>query len=330
MKKSLLLAALALPAVCACAESNSGSVAAEPQASAPAKVYFTRDISPEGLLKAYHALGVTPEGRVAVKISTGESDKTHRLSPELIGPLVKEVKGTIVECNTAYPGNRLHTADHLKLIHRHGYDSIAPVDIMDSDGDMKIAVKDTTWIKYDLVGKHLADYDYLINLAHFKGHQMGGFGGVLKNQSIGVASGRGKVYIHTSGNSDRIGDWNNPAGQDAFVESMASAAQGVHDFFKGNAIYIDVMNNMSIDCDCNANPAAPLLKDMGIMVSLDPVALDKAATDMVFSHQSREGDDAKPLIDRINKMHGLHIIETAAKNGLGTTDYELIDLDRTK
>lgn len=328
-KFSLLLAALALPGMMACAKGNSEAVAPA-DSQTPSKVYFTRDISPEGLLKAYHALGVKPEGRVAVKISTGESAKTNQLSPALIGPFVKEVNGTIVECNTAYPGNRMHTADHLKLIHEHGYDSIAKVDIMDADGDMKIPVKDTTWIKYDLVGKNLANYDYLVNLAHFKGHQMGGFGGVLKNQSIGVASSRGKVYIHTSGNSDKLGDWNNPAGQDAFVESMASAAQGVHDYFKGKAIYIDVMNNMSIDCDCNANPAAPVLKDMGIMVSLDPVALDKAATDMVFKHSSKEGDDAQPLIDRINKMHGLHIIETAAKNGLGTTNYELIDLDRTK
>ena len=291
--RNLLIAGAAVVALGSCATTSSKVEAAEEAApDAAAKVYFTRDISPEGLMRVYQALGVKPEGRVAVKISTGESNKTHHLSPTLIGPLVKEVNGTIVECNTAYPGNRMNTADHLKTIHEHGYDTIARVDIMDSEGDMEIPVQDTTWIKHDIVGKHLANYDYLVNLAHFKGHQMGGFGGVLKNQSIGVASSRGKVYIHTNGTSHELGQWGNPGGQDAFVESMAAAAQGVHDYFKGKAIYIDVMNNMSIDCDCNGNPAAPELKDMGIMVSLDPVALDKAATDMVFQHKSVEGDNA--------------------------------------
>lgn len=295
----------------------------------PAKVYFTKDISPEGLLKAFHALGVKPEGRVAVKISTGESKESNQLSPQLIAPLVNEVKGTIVECNTAYPGNRNTTEKHWKTIKEHGYLDIANVDIMDAEGNMNIPVRDTTWIKYDIVGKHIANYDFLINLAHFKGHQMGGFGGVLKNQSIGVASADGKSYIHTAGHHKTVeeGPWENPHGQDAFIESMAAAAQAVHDFFKGKAVYINVMNNMSIDCDCNGHPAKPLLKDMGIMISLDPVALDKAATDMVFSHESAPGDDSQPLINRIKQMHGLHIIGHAAKIGLGTTDYELINID---
>lgn len=295
-----------------------------------ATVYFTSDISPEGLVKVYRALGKTPEGRVAVKISTGESQKSHQLSPELIAPLVKEVGGTLVECNTAYPGNRMHTEDHLKAIHQRGYDRIAKVDIMDSDGNLDIPVRDTTHIKFDRVGSHLANYDYMINLAHFKGHQMGGFGGVLKNASIGVASSDGKAYIHTSGHHKTVaeGPWENPKGQDAFLESMAAAAQGVHDYFNGKVLYIDVMNNLSVDCDCNGNPAAPEMKNIGILASTDPVALDKACLDLVFNHRDSVGDNSDPLKARIRELHGTHIVEHAEKIGLGTTEYELIDIDK--
>lgn len=323
--KIILAAALCLAATACAAQPKQAATAN----NEPAKVYFTKDISPKGLLKVYHALGVKPEGRVAVKISTGESQESNQLSPALIAPLVKEVNGTLVECNTAYPGNRFKTEDHLKAIAERGYDKIAPVDIMDAEGSIEIPVKDTRWIPYDLVGSHLANYDYLVNLAHFKGHAMGGFGGVLKNQSIGIASADGKSLIHTAGNHKTVeeGPWDNPHGQDAFIESMAAAAQGVHDYFKGNAVYIDVMNNMSIDCDCNGHPAKPVLKDMGILVSLDPVALDKAATDMVFSHKSEPGDDSQPLINRIKEKHGLHILDHAEAIGLGTTDYTLISVD---
>lgn len=295
-----------------------------------AKVYYTKDITPESLVKIYEALGVPAQGKVAVKISTGESAESYNLSPDLIKDLVQKVNGTLVEANTAYPGNRNTTEAHLKAIEERGYNKIAEVDIMDSEGTINIPVNDTTWIHYDIVGSHLPNYDFMINLAHFKGHQMGGFGGVLKNASIGVASTEGKTYIHSAGRTqDMEHFWEYVDNQDGFLESMASAAQGVHNYFKQpgkDIVYIDVMNNMSIDCDCNGHPQAPVLKDMGIMASTDPVALDKAAIDMVFQHESVEGDDAAPFIERVKQMHGTHIIDHAEKIGLGTTNYELIEI----
>lgn len=299
-----------------------------------AVVYFTEEISPSSLVRIYEALGVKAEGRVAVKISTGEAGGHHYLHPELIGDLVHEVNGTIVECNTAYPGKRNTTAAHWKVIEDHGFTSIAPVDIMDEEGDMVIPVVDSTWICYDKVGSHLANYDFMINLAHFKGHAMGGYGGVLKNASIGVASASGKAYIHSAGKTENTlamwvqlpKGWNKaPENNDPFIESMASAAQAVHNYFKtrGDIIYINVMNNLSIDCDCDSNPAAPLLKDRGIMASTDPVALDKACLDLVFGITPSEGDDNAPLIERINARHGTHIVDHAEKIGLGTTAYKI-------
>lgn len=297
-------------------------------ASAQSKVYFTKEITPESLVKIYKALGKEAKGRVAVKISTGEAGGHNYLKPELIGNLVKTVNGTIVECNTAYAGSRNTSAAHWKTIREHGFDKIAKVDIMDEQGDMRIPVRDTTHIKYDIVGNHLANYDFMINLAHFKGHAMGGFGGVLKNASIGVASSNGKTYIHTAGKAQSPDElWNNLPAQDYFLESMAAAAQGVHDYMKGNVLYINVLNNMSVDCDCDSHPADPVLKDMGIAASLDPVALDKACLDMVFNHKSTEGDDAQPLIERINRQHGTHIVDYAEQIGLGSKAYTLIDID---
>jgi len=296
---------------------------------AQSKVYFTREISPESLVKIYKALGVEAKGRVAVKISTGEGGNNHYLKPTLIRNLVDEVHGTIVECNTAYGGTRNSTAAHWKTIHEHGFDSIFVVDLMDEFGEMKIPVRDHRHLKYDIVGDHLARYTFLINLAHFKGHAMGGYGGVLKNQSIGVASSSGKAYIHSSGYTADVSDaWNHIEDQDGFLESMAAAAQGVHDYFSGNVIYINVMNNMSVDCDCDGNPAKPELQDMGIMASLDPVALDKACVDKVFNHKAKRGDNNQPLIERINSRHGLHTIEHAEKIGLGSTNYQIVDIDK--
>lgn len=295
---------------------------------AQSKVYFTRDITPEALVRIYKALGKEAKGRVAVKISTGEAGGHNYLKPELIRNLVDEVGGTIVECNTAYAGSRNTSAAHWETIRQHGFDKIAKVDIMDEHGDMRIPVKDTTHIKYDIVGASLANYDFMVNLAHFKGHAMGGFGGVLKNQSIGVASSAGKTYIHTAGKVQSPDElWNNLPAQDYFLESMAAAAQAVADYFKGNILYINVMNNLSVDCDCDSSPDEPKLKDMGIMASLDPVALDKACLDMVFNHKSTEGDDAKPLIERINRQHGTHIVDYAEKIGLGSTAYVVVDID---
>lgn len=292
-----------------------------------ATVYFTEDISPEGLVRVFESLGVEPKGKVAVKISTGESSKSNHLSPELIKDLVQKVDGTLVECNTLYKGSRGDTESHYKAIAERGYDKIAPVEIMDGADTIHIAVKDNKWIHYDIVGATLPNYDFMINLAHFKGHQMGGFGGVLKNASIGVASASGKAYIHSAGQTES--GWGHPD-QDAFLESMAAAAQGVHDFFKQpgkDIVYINVMNNMSIDCDCNGNPAAPEMKNIGILASTDPVALDKACLDLVFGHTSAEGDNSEPLKARINEMHGTHTVDYAEEIGLGTTHYKLVKID---
>ena len=276
-----------------------------------ATVYMTTDISPEGLVRIYEALGVEAHGRVAVKISTGESSKSNHLRPELIKNLVQKVNGTLVECNTAYGGNRSSTEKHRQAIAERGYNDIATVDIMDEEGEIQLPVKDTKHLQYDIV----------------KGHAMGGFGGVLKNQSIGVASSAGKLYIHSAGKSQK--HWT-IANQDNFLESMAAAAQAVHDYFKQDGkdiIYINVMNNMSVDCDCDGHPAAPRIKDIGILVSTDPVALDQACLDLVFNHVSSNGDDAKPLQDRINKKHGTHTVEYAEQIGLGTRKYTIVSID---
>lgn len=293
---------------------------------AQSNVYFTSEISPEALVKIYQALGVEAKGKVAVKISTGESIRSNHLSPDLIKDLVKTVDGTLVECNTAYWGNRNNTEAHLKAIEERGYNEIADVDIMDSEGEITIPVSDSKWLDYDLVGSHIDNYDFMINLAHFKGHAMGGFGGVLKNASIGVASSKGKSYIHSAGNKTS----GSGSDQDSFLESMAAAAQAVHNYFKRDGkdiVYINVMNNMSIDCDCDGNPHAPELKDMGILASTDPVALDRACLDLVFNHESISGDNASALIKRIESLHGTHTVEYAEEIGLGSQSYNLINLD---
>ena len=298
-------------------------------AQKPSKVYVTRDISPESLVKIYKALGRKAKGRVAVKISTGEENNPNSLSPVLIKDLVKLVNGTLVECGTAYGGARGTVESHRRVIHKHGYDSIATVDLMDEEGEYKIPVRDTKWIKYDIVGNHLKNYDFMINLAHFKGHPMGGLGGVIKNQSIGVASQNGKANIHTAGYQEKVeGMWNHVDNQDGFLESMAAAAQGVADVFGKNIIYISVMNNMSVDCDCVDKPEAVKLKDYGILASLDPVALDQACVDIVFNMTPSEGNDNRPLIERINKQHGIHTIEHAEAIGFGSRKYKLVSIDK--
>ena len=297
--------------------------------SEPAKVYFTSEITPESLMAIFNALGVAPEGNVAVKISTGESAQSNHLRPEFIGKLVKEVKGNIVECNTAYGGNRSNTADHRRAIEERGYGEIAIVDILDEEGEMALPMQDTRWFPENLVGSHLANYDFLINLAHFKGHAMGGFGGVLKNQSIGIATPDGKARIHTAGAYSDTGNvFRNPYGQDAFLESMAGAAQSVHNYFKGKKgiVYINVMNNLSVDCDCDGHPHAPEMKDIGILASLDPVALDKACLDLVYNHEPTSDDNNAPLVQRIDSRHGTHTVDYAERIGLGTKNYELIDI----
>ena len=298
-------------------------------AMAQSKVYVTRDISPESLIKIYEALGRKAKGRVAVKVSTGEAGNPNYLQPSLIGPLVKKVKGTIVECNTAYGGRRSSAEEHMRVAEEHGFTKIAKVDIMDAKGEFRIPVRDTTNIKYNLVGTGLKDYNFMINLAHFKGHPMGGLGGVIKNQSIGVASANGKAYIHTAGYQDKVeGMWAHTKNQDGFLESMAAAAQAVADYFGDKILYISVMNNMSVDCDCVSKPEAPALKDYGILASLDPVALDQACVDIIFNMTASEGNDNAPLKERISSRHGTHTIEHAEKIGLGSRKYQLISIDK--
>lgn len=328
MKIKLL--SLAMLALVSCKAQDKQQLYTDAGQGEPSVVYMTQDISPESLVRIYDALGKQATGRVAVKISTGESGGHNYLQPKLIAPLVDKVKGTIVECNTAYGGSRAGSEKHWQTIREHGFLDIAKVDIMDEEGDFTIPVQDTKWIKYDRVGTHLKNYDFMINLAHFKGHAMGGFGGVLKNQSIGVASSSGKAYIHSAGVTEDVRNmWSHTGNQDGFLESMAAAAQAVHNYF-GNGeriLYINVVNNLSVDCDCDSHPAAPEMNDIGILASTDPVALDQACVDLVFNYNSKKGDDAAALIQRINSRHGIHILERAAEIGFGSRKYTIVSID---
>lgn len=293
-------------------------------ASAAPAVYFTKDISPAGLMAVYNKLGREASGKVAVKLSTGEAGNTHYLSPALIGELVKKVNGTIVECNTAYGGSRASTALHRQVIEDHGFNAIAKVDIMDEEGDIELPVtgKGVKHLKFDAVGSHFKDYDFVLVLTHFKGHAMGGFGGAIKNISIGIASSRGKVIIHTAGTRESGSIWYDK--QDDFLESMAEAAKAVSDSL-GNGqriMYISVMNHLSVDCDCDGNPAAPDMHDIGILGSLDPVALDQACVDLVY-----KAPDGASLIKRMESRHGIHTLEHAAEIGLGSRAYDLVNID---
>ena len=285
-----------------------------------ATVYMTKDISPTGLLKAYEALGRKASGKVAVKISSGEPGGLNYLKPELIGPFVYEVKGTIVENNVAYPSPRGHTATHHQVMVDHGFTAIAPVDILDEEGEIQLPIKGGKHLPYDIVGSHFANYTFLVNLAHFKGHIMGGFGGVLKNQSIGVASTSGKSWIHSAGTQLTGLEFNWP--QDPFLESMAEAAKGVADACGENILYIDIMNNISVDCDCDPHAAPPCMKDIGILSSLDPVSLDQAAMDLIY-----KAPDGARLIERMEWKHAVHILEHGEAIGLGSRKYEIVDLD---
>lgn len=285
-----------------------------------AKVYFSKEISSESLVRIYEKLGIKLDGKVAVKISTGEPGGNNYLKPELIKDLVKKINGVIVECNTAYEGRRNTTEEHLKVVKEHGFTDIADVDIMDSEGDMEINVVGGKHLKLNYVGKNLVNYDSMLVLSHFKGHVMGGFGGALKNMSIGVASSRGKAWIHSAGIS--FNDfWNTP--QEDFIESMAEADKSVVDYMKGNIIYINVMNNLSVDCDCDSNPEDPCMKDIGILASVDPVAIDKACLDLIYSSLD---DGRGRMLERIETKKGAHIISYAVKLGIGSSDYELISI----
>lgn len=332
MKKTMRLFALLTAGALMCGACGNKTAKAEETEvdSTKTTVFLTKEISPEALVKIYKALGRKATGRVAVKISTGESGNPNYLKPELIKLLMDEVQGTIVECNTAYDGKRNTFEDHWQTIRDHGFLPTFNVDLMDEEGESNIPVQDTTHIKYDIVGSHLQNYDFMINLAHFKGHPMGGLGGVLKNASIGVASANGKAYIHTAGYQQVVeGLWKHVEDQDGFLESMAAAAQAVHNYFDGGkkVIYISVMNNMTVDCDCVATPEPVKLKDYGILASLDPVALDQACVDIIMGMTPSEDNDNQPLIERINRQHGTHTIDHAEKIGLGSKQYNLVNID---
>lgn len=284
------------------------------------KVYFSKSITPDMLIKMYKVLGRELCGKVAVKVHSGEPGGHHFIQPQFMKGLVDLLKGTIVECNTAYEGRRNTTEKHLKAIEEHGFTKIAPVDIMDSEGEIALKVDGAKQIKVNYVGSHLLNYNSMLVLSHFKGHLMGGFGGALKNMSIGIASSHGKAYIHGAGNTDKL--WSCP--QDKFLESMADADKSVMDFMKGNIVFINVMKDLSIDCDCDSHPAKPEMADIGILSSLDPVALDQACVDLIYASPDK---GKASLIKRMEEKHGVHILETAEDLGVGTRKYELIEID---
>ena len=287
------------------------------------KVYMFKEISPENLVKIYEALGREATGKVAVKLSTGEPGGHNFLQPALIKDLVQKVKGTIVECNTAYGGGRADTENHLKAAKDHGFTAIAPVDIMDAEGEVALPVKGGKHLKEDFVGSHYLNYDFTIVLSHFKGHAMGGFGGAIKNISIGIASSAGKAWIHSAGKT-KVNPCGNLPPQDDFLESMAEAAKAIVDHCGDKILYISVANNLSVDCDCDSSPEDPKMGDIGILASLDPIALDKACTDLV---RASEDHGKIHLIERIDSRNGMHTLEYGEKIGLGSQKYELVKLD---
>ena len=284
------------------------------------KVYFTKDITPNAVLKLYKYLGFELKGNVAIKLHSGEAGNQNFLRPLFWKPIIDYINGTVVECNTAYDGMRNTTPKYLITIHEHEWDKYFKFDLMDAEGpDLEIEIPKGKVIKKNWFGKNFKNYDSMIVLAHFKGHPMGGYGGALKQLSIGCASSYGKAYIHGAGNVDEI--WTSD--HDSFLESMADAAMSVVDFFKGNIVYINVMKNMSVDCDCCSVAEDPCLKDMGIMISLDPVAIDQACIDMVKNSSDR---GRAHFLERVNSRNGEHTIEAAEALGIGSRDYELIDV----
>jgi hypothetical protein len=291
-----------------------------------AKVYFIKKITPENVIKLYKELGKELPGKIAVKVHSGEEGNQNYLRPEFLKPMVDYVRGTIVECNTAYSGQRNTTEKHIKTIKKHGWDSIFKVDLMDAEGpDIAIPIKNGFHLKEDYLGKNIKNYDSMLVISHFKGHPMGGFGGALKQLSIGCASSVGKAWIHSAGtNKDQYTLWDNLPKQDDFLESMADAASAVVDYFKGNMAFINIMCNMSVDCDCCAVAEAPCMKDIGILASLDPIAIDQACIDLV---QKSNDPGKEHFMERVNSRNGIHTIEAAEKLGFGTRKYELIEMD---
>lgn len=327
--KSLLSIFLACSLFCSMSCMGKTSAATNVEAAAGdsvATVYYIKDITPQNLVKVYEALGRKAEGnKIGIKISTGESNKSNHLDTALISNLVKVISGTFIECNTAYAGNRNTTEAHIKAAKEHGFTDLAGVDIMDAEGEMVIPVTGGKHLTKDIVGKHFADYDFIVVLSHFKGHQMGGFGGALKNISIGIASSNGKAYIHSAGKTELADEiWSNVAEQKDFLESMAEAAKGIIDYTGDRILYINVANRLSVDCDCNGHPETPKMGDLGVFASLDPVALDRACVDMVFNSDDPGKAD---LIERINSRMGTHILTHAEELGVGTQKYCLVTIE---
>lgn len=286
-----------------------------------ATVYFSRTITPEKVLEMYRLAGRELTGKVAVKVHSGEEGNQNFLTPAFWKPMVDTVNGTIVECNTAYEGARNTTGKHRALMEKHGWVKNFPVDLLDAEGpDMELPIPDGKRIKKDFVGKNMANYDSMLVLSHFKGHPMGGYGGALKQLSIGCASSYGKAYIHGAGEPEKL--WT--ADHDSFLESMADAASAVAGYFAGKIVYVNVMKNMSVDCDCCAVAEDPCMKDIGILVSLDPVAIDQACLDLVYASDDPGRDH---LIERIESRHGVHTIEAAEALGLGSREYTLKEID---
>jgi len=290
------------------------------------KVYFTKEITPESVVKMYETLGVNLPGKVAVKLHSGEQGNQNYIRPEFVKAIVEKVNGTVVECNTAYGGARNTTEKHEKLMEEHGWTKYFDVDIMDADGDdLELDIPNGKVIKKNYVGKHIQNYDSMLVLSHFKGHPMGGYGGALKQLSIGCGSSEGKSWIHSAGvTKDQEKLWDNLPEQNKFLEAMADAASSVHNFFKGNIVYINVMGNMSVDCDCCAVAEDPCMKDVGILASTDPIAVDQACIDIVYNSKDPGRDH---FVARVERQNGVHTIEAAAELGFGSRDYELINVD---
>ena len=290
-----------------------------------AKVYFSKTITPEMVLELYRAVGADLSGKVAVKVHSGEVGNQNFLRPDFWKPVIEAVQGAVVECNTAYEGARNTTEKHLETIKLHGWNEAFDVDLLDAEGpDLVLTVEKGKQIQKNYVGKNLANYDSMLVLSHFKGHPMGGYGGALKQLAIGIASSFGKAYIHGAGEPEKI--WT--ADHDAFLESMADAASSIVEYFNGKIVYINVMKNMSVDCDCCAVAEDPCMEDIGILCSLDPIAIDQACIDLVYA--AKEDPGQAHLLERIESRNGVHTIEAAAALGFGSREYELIEIDGTK
>ena len=290
------------------------------------KVYFTKEITLESVVKMYETLGINLPGKVAIKLHSGEQGNQNYLRPEFVKPIVEKLNGTVVECNAAYEGARNTTEKHKKLIDEHHWTKYFNVDIMDEEGpDVELEIPNGKILKQDFVGKHINNYDSMLVVSHFKGHPMGGYGGALKQLSIGVASSEGKAWIHSAGKSkDQYTIWGDLPEQDKFLESMADAASSVVKHFNGNIAFINVMCNLSVDCDCCAVAEDPCMKDIGILASLDPIAIDQACIDLVYNSKDPGRDH---FVERVERQHGIHTIEAAADLGFGTREYELISID---